>query len=385
VARNPVSSRACEEFLISQLRVLSTIDGQEVSHAQRQAVTMQAAKRRIEVLEEQILLQDSNIAEVGVAQQRSEGLLKGIERLIAPKFEAAAVMGPAPGLEKDTDSACQNHPESGVVVKAYLPVMVAVPNLRVSSDAGVSSAWDADYGDTEIESGAIQRGNHVRDNVLPVPIDTAPRDLSHEARPPPPARPDIQATATSLGGPQHFRNNAGLKTASHEAPPTIPAHGMPQSHEQLQTHVHTQANRNASAHGKLPPADGGVGIDGGAAADRESQLTELLSKSRHLLGAACLDQLSQVSSATAQPRFRTPSSVLNPLPPVTLSAHSLSLRPSARLFAVRVCVRVCASTISPTPCSHFPLGAVRRKRLLCTHKRLAKEGRSTSEIWCRAC
>jgi len=197
IARNPVSSLAnCEEFLISRLRLLLTIDGKEVSHQQRQTITMQAAKRRLEDLEEQILLQDSNIAELSIASNRSEGLLQGIERRMTPKFEAAATMGPEPGLEKDTDDVRKNHPKSGAV-KAYLPVVVAAE------------------------------------------------------------------AASHLEGQQHVGDRVGpAETASNEEPPAVTAHGMPPSHAEFQAQMHTQANRRASAHGKLPPATGGVGLNG---------------------------------------------------------------------------------------------------------------------------
>ena len=260
IARNPVSSLAnCEEFLISRLRLLLTIDGKEVSHQQRQTITMQAAKRRLEDLEEQILLQDSNIAELSIASNRSEGLLQGIERRMTPKFEAAATMGPEPGLEKDTDDVRKNHPRSGAV-KAYLPVVVAAE----------------------------------------VP--------SH------------------LEGQQHVGDRVGLAdTASNQEPTSVPAHGMlPPSHAEFQAQMHTQANRRASAHGKLTPATGVVGLKGasiggvcvyvyvcvctlaairtltrtlfsGSAADHEFQLAEFASKSRQILGFDHLDQLPQVS------------------------------------------------------------------------------------------
>ena len=101
VARNPVSDRGnIHEHIISHFRQLQTIDGVAITQRQRQSAVMIAARRRLDLLEEQVSLQDGNIEELDLTQERSERVLQGIERLVTEEpenesaqsvFEAATV------------------------------------------------------------------------------------------------------------------------------------------------------------------------------------------------------------------------------------------------------------------------------------------------------
>jgi hypothetical protein len=143
IARNPVCSHtsgssggdtlgslSSEEYLISQLRQLQCIDGRAISHDHRQSVLMQAAKQKLLQLEEQVSLQDGSILEMSVAQQRSDSLLKGIERLIMPNADSTRaltepdVQAPSRKSLEENVASPQQQAETRAS-RGYLPVNVS--------------------------------------------------------------------------------------------------------------------------------------------------------------------------------------------------------------------------------------------------------------------
>jgi hypothetical protein len=151
VSRNPVSALAiCEENLLARLRQLKSIDGKAVSQHQRQAATMQAAKRRLEQLEQQVSLQDSHMLEMSLAGKRNEFLLKGIERLLPPTslcpltleppapqpLSPASPASPPLALHAASSALLHHEQQAAAAIAAaktkkgvgYLPVMLAHPH-----------------------------------------------------------------------------------------------------------------------------------------------------------------------------------------------------------------------------------------------------------------
>ena len=142
VARNPVSDLAnLHEHIISQFRQLQTIDGTSITQRQRQSAAMLAAKRRLDLLEEQVSLQDGNIEEMGLTQQHSERVLQGVERLLTAEPTKKSTQGAVEAADGDVTGPKTAEPGDKRVAK-YLAVVVesAEPHGAAASTVGPGEA-----------------------------------------------------------------------------------------------------------------------------------------------------------------------------------------------------------------------------------------------------
>ena len=260
IGRNPACELPhCEEHLIAHLRQLDCIDGQAITPQHRQAVVVQAAKRRLALLEEQLSEQSSSIVDVHENQQglldACPNLSDGIERLIAQQPES-----PSP-----------------------LPVPTAQPQPRP-------------------------------DTLPPRTENTRPRQPSTEHIPPKQPTETVGSKSylpVTLEGDAGGAAAASVPSLSQLSPSkfAVPAprlQALPPApvHMNGWTQEYTQDPANGSALGSVSPAAAakdGVGV-GGSTAGHESRLKDLISKSRAILHAGDLPSSQrQQTVATGTP------------------------------------------------------------------------------------
>ena len=260
IARNPACGLPhCEEHLIAHLRQLDCIDGQAITPQHRQTVVVQAAKRRLALLEEQLSEQSSSIVDVHEAQQglldACPNLSDGIERLIAQQPES-----PSP-----------------------LPVPTAQPQPRPDTLPPRTEHTPPKQPSTEHIPPKQPTETVGSKSYLPVTLEG---DAGGAAAASVPSLSQLSPRKFAVPGPRL------------QALPPAPVHMNGWTQE------YTQHPANGSTLGSVPPAAAakdGVGV-GGSMAGHESHLKDLISKSRAILHAGDLPSSQrQQTVATGAP------------------------------------------------------------------------------------